>query len=120
MNDWLQNALDHLEWDARGLLPVVVQDAATGQVLLLAYANRQAVEKTLETGLGHFWSRSRRSLWLKGETSGHFLHVVEVRVDCDTDALLYRVRPDGPVCHTGEQSCFYRTLADLAAAPDAL
>ena len=91
MSELLQNALDRLEGDARGLVPVVVQDP-----------------------------ESRRSLWLKGETSGNFLHVTEVRVDCDTDALLYRVRPDGPVCHTGEQSCFYRTLADLGTDSDAL
>jgi len=115
MSEPMQEALDHLEWDARGLVPVVVQDAISGQVLLLAYANREAVERTLDTGLAHFWSRSRHSLWLKGETSGNYMHIVEVRVDCDTDALLYRVRPDGPACHTGERSCFYRTLADLQA-----
>ncbi len=97
-------------WDERGLVPVVAQDAATGQVLMLAYANREALAKTCETGLAHFWSRSRQRLWCKGETSGHLLHIVEVRVDCDGDALLYRVRPEGPACHTGETSCFYRTL----------
>ena len=91
----------------------MVQDEDSGQVLMLAYANREAVAKTLETGLAHFWSRSRRRLWCKGETSGHFLRLVEVRVDCDADALLYRVRPEGPACHTGERSCFYRRLDRL-------
>lgn len=105
--------LEHVAWDARGLVPVIVQDADTGQVLMLAYANRQAAGRTLETGLAHFWSRSRSRLWCKGETSGHFLHLVEVLADCDADALLYRVRPQGPACHTGERSCFHRTLGQL-------
>ncbi len=100
-------------WSAEGLVPVIAQDAATGEVLMLAYANRQALALTLETGLAHFWSRSRRCLWCKGETSGNRLHVLEVRVDCDADTLLYRVRPDGPACHTGEKSCFYRSLSQF-------
>jgi phosphoribosyl-ATP pyrophosphohydrolase/phosphoribosyl-AMP cyclohydrolase len=103
--------LEDVAWDERGLVPVVVQDGGSGQVLMLAYANREAVEMTLESGLAHFWSRSRKRLWRKGETSGHLLPIVEVRVDCDGDALLYRVRASGPACHTGEASCFYRTLA---------
>ncbi len=103
-----------ITWDERGLVPVVVQDEVSGQVLMLAYADSEALERTLETGLAHFWSRSRRRLWCKGETSGHHLHIVEVRLDCDSDALLYRVRPDGPACHTGEVSCFYRTLSAQA------
>jgi len=103
-------ALDRIVWDERGLVPVVVQDADSGQVLMLAYANREAVQKTLETGLAHFWSRSRQRLWCKGESSGHLLRLCEVRVDCDADALLYRVRPQGPACHTGEATCFYRPL----------
>jgi len=102
--------LEDVAWDERGLVPVVVQDEGSGQVLMLAYANREAAELTLESGLAHFWSRSRKRLWRKGETSGHLLHIVEVRVDCDGDALLYRVRASGPACHTGETSCFYRTL----------
>ncbi len=106
-------ALDSIAWDERGLVPVVVQDAASGQVLMLAYANREALARTLESGQAHFWSRSRRNLWHKGETSGHFQRLVEVRVDCDADALLYRVHPQGPACHTGEATCFHRTLAEL-------
>ena len=93
-----------------GLIPVVVQDADTGMVLMVAYANEEAVRLTLETGYAHFWSRSRRRIWKKGETSGNVQEVVEVRVDCDGDALLYLVRPRGPACHTGNMSCFYRTL----------
>jgi len=102
--------IEQVVWDERGLVPVVVQDEGSGQVLMLAYANREAVKLTLATGLAHFWSRSRQRLWCKGETSGHQLHVAEVRIDCDGDALLYRVRADGPACHTGETSCFYRVL----------
>jgi phosphoribosyl-AMP cyclohydrolase / phosphoribosyl-ATP pyrophosphohydrolase len=95
-----------LRYDEKGLLPVVVQDLASGAVLMVAYANREAVAKTLETGLAHFWSRSRKALWKKGETSGHVLHVVEVAADCDGDALLVRARPAGPTCHLGRRSCF--------------
>lgn len=105
--------LDRIAWDERGLVPVVVQDEGTGEVLMLAYADREAVSRTVETRLAHFWSRSRRRLWRKGETSGHVLHMAEVRVDCDGDTLLYRVTPEGPACHTGERSCFYRSLAQL-------
>ncbi|HNT30099.1 MAG TPA: bifunctional phosphoribosyl-AMP cyclohydrolase/phosphoribosyl-ATP diphosphatase HisIE [bacterium] len=89
-----------------GLIPAVVQDAQTRDVLMLAYQNREAVEKTRETGEMWFWSRSRQKLWHKGETSGNRLLVREVRVDCDADTLLYFVEPLGPVCHTGEQTCF--------------
>lgn len=103
-------AIEQVSWDEQGLVPVVVQDEGTGQVLMLAWANREALQQTLATGLAHFWSRSRQRLWRKGETSGHLMHVREVWVDCDGDALLYRVRADGPACHTGETSCFYRKL----------
>ena len=102
--------LDSLRFDANGLLPVVAQDAATGDVLTLAYANREAVEKTISTGEAHYFSRSRAELWRKGATSGNTQRVVEVRVDCDGDALLYRVEPHGPACHTGENTCFFTTL----------
>jgi phosphoribosyl-AMP cyclohydrolase / phosphoribosyl-ATP pyrophosphohydrolase len=101
---------DSVEFDQYGLVPVVAQDAATGDVLTLAYANREAVEKTLASGEAHYYSRSRAELWRKGATSGNTQRVVEVRVDCDGDALLYRVEPRGPACHTGEQSCFYTKL----------
>jgi len=101
---------DSVEFDQYGLVPVVAQDAVTGDVLTLAYANREAVEKTLASGEAHYYSRSRAELWRKGATSGNTQRVVEVRVDCDGDALLYRVEPRGPACHTGEQSCFYTKL----------
>lgn len=97
-----------------GLVPVVTQDAVSGQVLMLAYADREALEKTLSTLEAHYYSRSRGELWRKGATSGHVQQVVEVRVDCDGDALLYRVLQTGAACHTGERSCFYRPLTDAA------
>ncbi|HEV8044913.1 MAG TPA: bifunctional phosphoribosyl-AMP cyclohydrolase/phosphoribosyl-ATP diphosphatase HisIE [Rubrobacter sp.] len=103
-------AIDGVKFDGNGLVPVVAQDAATGDVLTLAYANREAVEKTLSTGEAHYYSRSRAELWRKGATSGNTQRVVEVRVDCDGDALLYRVEPRGPACHTGEATCFFTTL----------
>lgn len=98
--------IDALVFDDRGLLPVVAQDAHDGRVLMVAWANRDALERTLETGRLHFWSRSRESLWMKGETSGHVLEVVSLHGDCDGDTLLARVRPAGPACHTGEATCF--------------
>ena len=98
--------LPRLAFDARGLAAVVAQDAFTGAVLMLAWADREAVERTLATGEAWFWSRSRRALWRKGETSGNTLAVVGVAIDCDGDALLYRVHPSGPACHTGATSCF--------------
>jgi phosphoribosyl-ATP pyrophosphohydrolase/phosphoribosyl-AMP cyclohydrolase len=101
---------DQITFDERGLVPVVAQDARTGEVLMLAWANAEALRLTRETGRAHYWSRSRRSLWIKGETSGHAQEVVDVRVDCDADAVLYRVRQTGPACHTGERSCFHRTV----------
>ncbi|MFB6219709.1 MAG: phosphoribosyl-AMP cyclohydrolase [Halobacteriaceae archaeon] len=93
-----------------GLLPAVAQDAETGEVLMLAYANPEAVERTRETGLAHYYSRSRDALWQKGEESGHVQRVEELRVDCDGDALLYLVDQEGGACHTGHHSCFHRTL----------
>ena len=102
-----------LRYDDRGLLPVVVQDAGSGAVLMLAYANREAVELTLSTGEAHFWSRSRQSLWRKGETSGNTLKVMEVTADCDGDALLVRAIPAGPACHRGTRTCFEPNPARL-------
>jgi phosphoribosyl-AMP cyclohydrolase len=93
-----------------GLVPAVAQDADSGEVLMLAHADREAVARTRETGLAHYHSRSRGELWQKGATSGHVQHVREVRVDCDGDALLYLVDQEGGACHTGYRSCFYRTL----------
>jgi phosphoribosyl-AMP cyclohydrolase / phosphoribosyl-ATP pyrophosphohydrolase len=108
-----------IRYDEKGLVPVVAQDASTGEVLMLAYASREAVEKTLSSGEAHYYSRSREEIWRKGETSGNTQKVVEVRLDCDGDALLYRVEPAGPACHTGERSCFFTSLADSdGEAPD--
>ena len=104
---------DGLTYDDRGLLPVVAQDEASGAVLMLAYADREAVELTLSTRQAHFWSRSRRELWRKGATSGNTLEVREVLTDCDRDALLLRVRPAGPACHRGTRSCFEPNAAQL-------
>jgi phosphoribosyl-AMP cyclohydrolase len=96
--------------DAEGLLPAVLQDAHTGQVLMLGYMNELALQRTLQTRLVHFWSRSRRQLWLKGETSGNIHEVVELTLDCDQDAILVRVQPAGPTCHNGQISCFHIPL----------
>jgi phosphoribosyl-ATP pyrophosphohydrolase/phosphoribosyl-AMP cyclohydrolase len=95
-------------WDNRGLLPAVVQDARDGTILMLAWMNREAFDKTRETGLAHFYSRSRQALWLKGETSGNTIAVQEIRVDCDADTIVLVGEPTGPACHTGQRSCFYR------------
>lgn len=102
--------LDELRFDERGLLPVVVQDAGDGEVLMVAWANRAALEHTLAEGRMVFWSRSRHELWRKGDTSGHTQHWEELRVDCDGDVLLARVHQEGPACHTGERTCFHRRL----------
>ena len=105
---------DGLAFDANGLLPVIAQDRASGDVLMLAWANAEAIAKTAETGFAHFWSRSRRALWRKGETSGHTLRVVEARADCDRDALLLVVEPAGSACHTGSRTCFGETSPTAA------
>jgi len=93
-----------------GLVPVVVQSLLDGAVLMLAYADRRAIEKTMETGLAHFYSRSRRRLWMKGEESGNLLHVAAILTDCDHDAVLYMVVEGGPACHTGRRSCFHNLV----------
>jgi phosphoribosyl-AMP cyclohydrolase len=98
------------KYDDRGLVPAIVQDANTGQVLMLAWMNAEALELTRKTGLAHFWSRSRQELWRKGATSGNILQVIEVRIDCDQDAILIVAIPAGPTCHTGNTSCFYRKV----------
>ena len=98
------------KFDAAGLLTAVVQDSASGEILMLAHMDEEALERTRTTGLAHFHSRSRGRLWMKGESSGHVLRVKAIRVDCDQDALVLLVEPEGPACHTGEQSCFYREL----------
>lgn len=98
-----------------GLVPVVVQDATSGRVLTLAYANAEALRRTQETSRSWFYSRSRSRLWMKGEESGNVQRVVEILVDCDADALVYRVEPAGPACHTGEETCFHNTLGEASA-----
>jgi len=100
--------LSRVKFDSAGLVPAIAQDRTTGDVLMLAYMNRESIEKTLEGGRACFYSRSRKKLWLKGETSGNFLYVRAIRYDCDGDTLLLTVDPAGPACHTGERSCFYR------------
>ena len=113
----------NVNWDASGLVPAIVQDAATGSVLMLGWMDNEALEATERTGDVHFHSRSRQKLWRKGETSGNALHVVDIKVDCDGDALLVRAHPRGPVCHTGTATCWgddpaptlARTLSELAA-----
>jgi phosphoribosyl-AMP cyclohydrolase len=100
-----------LRWDERGLLPVVVQDAATHEVLMVAWMNAESLRRTRETGEAWFWSRARRALWRKGATSGHVLRVREIRADCDGDTLLLRVQASGPACHTGARSCFFQSLS---------
>lgn len=107
------------KYDANGLITAVATHATTGEVLMLAHMNAEALAVTLETGKATFWSRSRNRLWTKGETSGHFLHVVEARIDCDQDALWLRVEPHGPACHTGAASCFYRRIENGALVRDA-
>lgn len=105
------------KFDANGLLTAVVVEAASGAVLVVAHMNREALDATLASGRVHFWSRSRGKLWLKGETSGHFLDVVQVLVDCDQDALVIRADPAGPTCHTGAGSCFYRQIEHREGGP---
>ncbi len=109
-----------IAYDDRGLVPCVVQDAATGEVLTLAYANAEAVARTQATGELHLWSRSRRELWHKGATSGNVQRVRALRVDCDGDALLALVDPAGPACHTGERTCFHRGELDAPQAAEVL
>ena len=114
MNEDWNNLVDagRLTFDANGLITTVVQDATTSDVLMVAWMNAEALHLTQTTGQTHFWSRSRRELWHKGVTSGNFMNVRQIRVDCDADTLLLKVDPAGPACHTGARSCFYRELAD--------
>jgi phosphoribosyl-AMP cyclohydrolase len=103
-----------LKYDAKGLIPVIAQDEATSDVLMMAWMNAEAVAKTLESGRVTYWSRSRQSFWIKGESSGHTQELVEMRVDCDRDCLLVLVRQTGPACHTNRRSCFYTAIRDGA------
>ena len=101
-----------IKWDAQGLVPAIVQDAQSGVVLMLAYMNAEALRLTEEIGEAHFWSRSRKELWHKGATSGNVQRVREILIDCDADTILLKVDPAGPACHTGEYSCFYRSIME--------
>lgn len=101
-----------LKFDAAGLIPAVVQNIETNEVLMVAYMNADTIKKTMETGRAVFWSRSRREEWVKGETSGNYMYVKEIRVDCDCDCLILLVNPAGPACHTGNRSCFFRKVKD--------
>jgi phosphoribosyl-AMP cyclohydrolase len=103
-------ALDELRFDDRGLIPAIVQDARNGDVLMMAWMNRDSLRRTLDERRTVFWSRSRQELWRKGDTSGHVQHVEEVRADCDGDVLLVQVHQVGAACHTGERSCFFRRV----------
>jgi phosphoribosyl-AMP cyclohydrolase len=102
-----------LHWDENGLIPAVVQDATTLQLLMMAYVSQESLALSIERGETVFFSRSRNVLWHKGETSGHVQRIVDIRIDCDEDTLLFLVEPAGPACHTGEVSCFYRSLSEL-------
>ena len=112
--------IDGLKWNDRGLIPAVVQDAATGEVLTVAYVSRESLARTRELGETVFFSRSRNELWHKGETSGNTQKVVSVMADCDKDALVIRVLPKGPACHTGARSCFFETVEGFAAEPQSV
>lgn len=106
-----------IRFDEQGLVPAVLQDFTTGEVLMVAWMSKEALQRTRETGQAHFWSRSRQELWRKGATSGSIMHVCEMRVDCDADTLLLQVDPAGPACHTGHSSCFFRRLGEFDALP---
>jgi phosphoribosyl-AMP cyclohydrolase len=105
--------LDEIKYDDAGLVPVIAQDETTGRVMMFAYANREAVALTYDKGTAHYWTRSRQKLWHKGEESGHTQHVSSIQLDCDGDVLIYKIRQEGGIaCHTGRESCFFRTLID--------
>ena len=111
----MQASPSEIKFDANGLVPAIVQDVNTNEVLMLAYMNAESLGLTVSTGETYFWSRSRQELWHKGATSGNVQRVVEVRVDCDEDTLLIRINPAGPTCHTGKQICFYRSMENKIA-----
>lgn len=104
------SALDSLKFNEQGLIPAIAQDHENGEVLMMAWMNRESLERTIETGLCTYWSRSRQEFWVKGETSGHLQHVKRISVDCDQDALLIQVEQVGAACHEGYRSCFFRDL----------
>jgi len=108
------NIPENLKFDDKGLIPAVIQDWKTNEVLMVAYMNVSSLQKTVKSGLTWYWSRSRQKFWQKGETSGHIQKVKEILYDCDQDTLLIKVEQTGPACHTGERSCFFRSFADTA------
>jgi phosphoribosyl-AMP cyclohydrolase len=110
----MSNALDSLKYDSNGLIPAIIQDHENGEVLMMAWMNRESLGKTIETGLCTYWSRSRGKFWVKGETSGHVQHVKSISVDCDVDALLIKVEQVGAACHENYRSCFFRDVVDGA------
>lgn len=115
MGDGFMKKIEELQWNSNGLIPAVVQDAATGEVLTVAYMNPQSLSRTRDLREAVFYSRSRQSLWHKGETSGNFQRIVSIMTDCDQDALVVRVDPQGPACHTGARSCFFEEVEGFAA-----
>ena len=104
--------INELKFDEKGLIPAIIQDIRDNQVLMMAYMNEESLRRTIETGFTIFWSRSRKTFWKKGETSGNVQKVEEILYDCDSDTLLIKVIPKGPACHTGEKTCFYRSISD--------
>ncbi len=106
-----EELINQIKFDEKGLIPAIAQDGETSEILMMAYINEESLKKTFETGNGTFWSRSRQKLWMKGETSGNTLKVRQILIDCDCDTLILKVTPAGPACHTGERTCFYRTLS---------
>jgi phosphoribosyl-AMP cyclohydrolase len=112
------SSLEQLKFNAEGLIPAIIQDHANGRVLMMAWMNRASLQKTIETGKTHFWSRSRQQFWMKGETSGHVQQVRDVAFDCDGDTLLIQVEQSGAACHEGYRSCFFRSLRDAGRACD--
>ena len=115
----MKELINTLKFDASGLIPAVVQNIETNEVLMVAYMNADTIKQTLETGRATFWSRSRQEVWVKGDTSGNYMYVKEVRVDCDCDCLVVLVNPAGPACHTGNRSCFFRKIEDGKLVEDA-
>jgi phosphoribosyl-AMP cyclohydrolase len=105
------NTLDQLKYDSNGLIPAIIQERSTGRVLMMAYMNRESLQKTIETGKTWFWSRSRKKFWMKGETSGHVQIVRDISFDCDADCVLIQVEQTGAACHEGYKSCFFRSIA---------
>jgi phosphoribosyl-AMP cyclohydrolase len=107
-----EELIGQIKFDEKGLVPAIAQDEKTGEILMVAYMNRESLQNTFETGHATFWSRSRQKIWMKGETSGNILKVSQILIDCDCDTLVLKVHPAGPACHTGERTCFYRILAE--------